>query len=88
MKETLMQRLIRAGYPESQMFHHESDLYVFATSLTDRVIDEWCREEGFKRSLFVEPFHDCVTRRTMFDIAFQYDTYWTEIAKKEGGAHE
>lgn len=32
--KTLMQRLIEAGYSEKDIFHHESDLYVFVTPIT------------------------------------------------------
>ena len=37
----LQKRLIEAGYPKTEMFHHETDLYVYATSLTKKVIDEY-----------------------------------------------
>ena len=50
---TLMEKLEAAGYPREKMYHHESDLYVFITPLTHRVIDEWFKEEGLHRHLFV-----------------------------------
>lgn len=45
----LMQRLLDAGYPPEEMDHHESDLYVFVTPLTTKVIEQWCREQDLGR---------------------------------------
>lgn len=47
--KTLMQRFIKAGYSAKDIFHHESDLYVFVTPITTRVINEWCKETGFDK---------------------------------------
>ena len=69
---TLMEKLEAAGYPRKEMYHHESDLYVFLTPLTKRVIDEWFKEEGLTRSLFVSTFRDQSTGESMYDVAFQY----------------
>lgn len=69
---TLMEKLEAAGYPRKEMYHHESDLYVFLTPLTKRVIDEWFKEKGLTRSLFVSTFKDQITGKPMYDIAFQY----------------
>lgn len=77
---TLMERLLAAGYPRAQMYHHESDLYVFATPLTMRVVEEWCKEKGFTRSWQCPMFGDQDTGRPMFDCAFQYDPYWEDRA--------
>lgn len=41
----LKQMLLDAGYPESEMYHHYSDLYVFVTPVTTKVINKWCSEE-------------------------------------------
>ena len=69
---TLMEKLEAAGYPREEMYHYESDLYVFLTPLTKRVIDEWFEEYGLTRSLFVSTFRDQITGKPMDDIAFQY----------------
>lgn len=69
---TLMEKFEAAGYPRKEMYHHESDLYVFLTPLTKRVIDEWFKEEGLTRSLFVSTFRDQITGESMYDVAFQY----------------
>lgn len=37
-----------------------------------RVIDEWFKEEGLTRSLFVSTFRDQITGKSMYDVAFQY----------------
>lgn len=52
--------------------HPDYDLYVFLTPLTKRVIDEWFKENGLTRSLFVSTFRDQITGRPMYDVAFQY----------------
>lgn len=70
--KTLKQMLLDAGYPEIEMFHHYSDLYVFVTQVTTRVIDEWCNEHGYTKSLHCPKFKDQITGRMMYDIAFQY----------------
>ena len=86
MKKTFMQRLLDAGYPVEEIFHHESDLYVYATGKTKKVILEWCRENGYSPELFMKLFHDNETGKPMYDIPFQYDPYWEE--KCSGGAEK
>ena len=68
----LMKRLVDAGYPKEEFFHHYSDLYIFATPLTQRVVNQWCKDNGYHRHLFVSTFRDQITGRTMYDCAFQY----------------
>lgn len=74
---TLMEKLKEAGYPEADIHHHCSDLYVYATPLTKQVINAHFKETGQNRSLFVKPFKDAVTGRPMYDIAFHYDPAWS-----------
>lgn len=74
--KTLMQRLVDEGYPSSEMYHHYSDLYIFATPMTQRVVNQWCKDNGYHRDLFVSTFHDQQTGRLMYDVAFQYDPFW------------
>lgn len=69
---TLIEKLIEAGYPNSDMYHHYSDLYVFVTPLTTQVIDEWFTEQKLNKALFVSRFTDQITGKPMYDIAFQY----------------
>lgn len=68
----LLQRLLDAGYPKEDVFHHGSDLYVFVTPVTKRVVEEWCKEHGYSRSWHCPMFKDQVTGRAMYDCAFQY----------------
>lgn len=75
---TLMGKLKEAGYPEADMFHHGADLYIYASDMTQRVINEWFREAGLNRTLFVSTFKDNITGRTMYDIAFQYTPAWSD----------
>lgn len=80
---TLMEELEKAGYPRERMFNHNSDLYVFVTPVTTRVINDWCVAEGINKEVFLETFKDNITGRPMYSIAFQYMPYWEERAKHE-----
>ena len=77
--KSLYQMLLAVGYPESQMAHHESDLYIYQTPLTHSVIDQWCEVNGYRREAFVSQFRDQVTGRMMYDIPFAYDPWWEKI---------
>ena len=72
MSKPLMQRLLDAGYPREEMYHHYCDLYVYVTDLTARIIEEWCKENHYRRSWHCPIFTDNITGRLMFDCAFQY----------------
>ena len=76
MTKPLIQMLINAGYPKSKIFHHESDLYIFVTPLTSKIIDEWAKTNGYNKSLFVSNFNDNITGKLMYDVAFQYYPYF------------
>lgn len=77
--KSLYQMLLAVGYPEDQMDHHESDLYIFQTPLTDAVIEQWCKANGYQRTLFVKSFCDQITNLMMYEVAFAYDPWWTKI---------
>ena len=70
--KSLMERLLEAGYPKEEMYHHCSDLYVYVTPLTTRVIDAWCAEHGYRRTWHCPVFYDQIAGRPMYDCAFQY----------------
>ena len=74
--KSLMERLLEAGYPPEDIDHHYSDLYVYVTPLTTKVIKEWADENGYGSNLrdgvFVQRFKDQIAGRMMYDIAFQY----------------
>lgn len=74
----LMDMLREAGYPEGEMFHHESDLYVFVNTLTANVIGRWLDERGYSDKRMVDVFRDKKTGRLMYDLPFQYTPYWEE----------
>lgn len=78
MSKTLIETLLEEGYPKEQMFHHESDLYIFVTPLTIRVIEKWYKDNGFDRQHHAPMFIDQITGRIMYDCYFQY---YTEDAK-------
>lgn len=81
---TLMEALEKAGYPREQMFNHNSDLYVFVTPVTTRVINDWCVAEGISKEVFLETFKGNITGRPMYSIAFQYMPYWEERRTMNG----
>lgn len=68
----LQKRLITAGYPIKEMYHHYSDLYIFVNDTTQKVIDKWCKDFNYKKDLFVSTFTDNITGRLMYDVAFQW----------------
>ena len=74
--KSLMERLLEAGYPPEDIDHHYSDLYVYVTPLTTKVITEWADENGYDSNLrdgvFVQKFRDQITGKMMYDIFFQY----------------
>lgn len=93
MNKSLMQMLEEAGYPREEMFHHESDLYIYATPLTKRVLEEWCEANGWDKRLIGDGmmcsgFKDNITGRPMYDVAFQYIPWWEEKLNKEVTTHE
>ena len=79
-----MEMLLEAGYPKEDIHHHESDLYVYVTPLTTRILEAWCKENGWDTKLVKEQgylfskFTDNTTGRKMYDIAFQYIPWWEE----------
>jgi len=73
---TLMQRLLNAGYLAEEMDHHESDLYVYVTPLTTKVIEQWCREHEYDQAWHCPTFYDQISGRLMYDCAFQYNDWW------------
>lgn len=65
---SLMQKLLDAGYPRSEMFHHCSDLYVFVTPETEKVVNEYYSQWHIKPDIF----KDNLTGKPMYDLAFCY----------------
>ena len=72
MQKTLMEMLIEAGYPKEEMDHHASDLYVYVTPLTTKVIEKWCEENRYRMSWHCPVFIDQITGKRMYDCAFQW----------------
>ena len=73
--KTLMECLLETGYPPENIYHHDSDLYVYVTPLTTKVIKEWMKDNNYTDNLngfLIQKFRDQITGRMMYDIAFQY----------------
>lgn len=81
-EQPLKQMFLDAGYPEGEMHHHFTDLYVFVTPVTTKVIDQWCSEHGYTKDWHISKFKDQVTGRPMYDCAFQ----WYEEVKENAKA--
>lgn len=79
---SLYDRLVKAGYPESEMYSWQSDLYVYVTPLTTRIIEEWCKENRYARYWHCPIFKDQITGRPMYDCIFQYAPWWDEHLKR------
>lgn len=72
MRKTLLERLLEAGYPKAEVHHHVSDLYIFVTPLTTKIVKEWCADNQFNMDWFCPKFVDQITGKMMYDCAFQY----------------
>ncbi len=74
MQKTLMEMLIEAGYPKEEMYHpsYGSDLYVYVTPLTTKVIEEWCKAYDYRMAWHCPTFKDQITGKMMYDCAFQW----------------
>ena len=73
--KSLMERLLEAGYPPEDIDHHYSDLYVYVTPPTTKVIKAWMKDNNYTDNLngfLIQKFRDQITGRKMYDIAFQY----------------
>ncbi len=68
----LMKRLLDAGYPRHLMDHHESDLYVYVTPDTTKIIKQWCKDHKFDMVWHCPIFCESDTGRPMYACAFQY----------------
>ena len=81
---TIMQRLLDAGYPAEEMYHHDSDLYVLVTNKTTAVINQWLDDNGWRRDHpLLDTFKDQITGKKVYDLAFQYLPYWEEANGSE-----
>lgn len=85
MQKTLMEMLIEAGYPKEEMDHHDSDLYVYVTPLTTKVIEEWCKAHDYRMAWHCPTFRDQITGKMMYDCAFQWYENQQEIVISKGG---
>lgn len=74
MQKTLMEMLIDAGYSKEEMYHpsYGSDLYVYVTPLTTRIIEDWCNANGYNKEWHCPTFKDQITGKMMYDCAFQW----------------
>lgn len=70
--DSLMRRLLDAGYHREEMYHHGSDLYVYVTAMTTKVIAQWCNDNGFRMDWHCPKFKDQITGAQMYDCAFQF----------------
>lgn len=83
--KSLMQMLLEAGYPKEEMDNHNSDLYVYVTPLTTKVLHDWCEANGWSKikSPLITTFTDQITGKLMYDVAFQFLPWWEEREVKQ-----
>lgn len=79
LDKPLMTSLMEAGYQAEEIDHHGSDLYVYVTPLTTKVIVEWCEAHGYRKEWHCPIFKDQITGKRMYDCAFQY---YEEVVSK------
>lgn len=79
---TIYEKLIGAGLAD-QIDHHESDLYVFISSQSTKIIGDWLLENNYGKESFISAFTDQITGKRMFDIPFAYDPWWAEKCKRQ-----
>lgn len=75
---TFIQTLLDNGYPENEMYHHGTDLYIFVTPLTTKIVKEYCNNNKYAIDWHFPTFKDQITGRLMYDCAFQYYNYKEE----------
>lgn len=75
---TFIETLLANGYPEGDIYHHGTDLYIFVTPLTTRLVKEYCKNNNFDMGWHFPTFTDQITGRLMYDCAFQYYDYKRE----------
>lgn len=63
----LMRMLVEAGYSKNEMAHSGSDLYVFVTPISSKVIKEWCYIHDYRRDWHCPVFQDQITGCLMYD---------------------
>ena len=71
-KKTMLELLLEAGYKKEDVFHHESDLYIYVTPLTTKIVEEWCNLRQYNVNWHCPKFRDQITGKMMYDCAFQY----------------
>lgn len=80
--KTLMQELLDAGYPREKMYNHESDLYVYVTPLTTRIVQAFYERKGWSSARSAPIFRSEVDGKLMYDCAFAYDDWWREKCER------
>lgn len=74
----LMQRLIAAGYPESEMEHRFSDLYVEANDIAKAVVTKWENDCWYFNGEYVETQFNMMKERYVFKCRSQYTPFWAD----------
>ena len=73
--ESLMKRLLDAGYPKTEMRHYCSSLFVYPSPLVERVLDEDCEKNAVTREDFVMQFYDSFSAKIMWELCAQYNPH-------------
>lgn len=74
----LMKMLKDAGVRPEDTDHHASDLYVYVTGTSRKVVREYNQTHTGLNKLNYDIFRDNITSRRMYDFNFQYDGDWND----------
>lgn len=72
LQKSMLEILLDSGYPKEEVFHHGSDLYIYVTPLTTKIVEEWCNLRQYNVNWHCPKFKDQITGKMMYDCAFQY----------------
>lgn len=78
--KSLYQCFLDGGIPPEEIDHHYSDLYVKVSFKSKRILEEYQKKSGIR--CFAEIFKANDGSGYWYDIAFAYDPFWIEAAKK------
>ena len=78
--KSLYQCFLDGGVPPEEISHHYSDLYVTVSLKSKRILEEFRKQSSIR--CFAEIFKANDGSGDWYDIAFAYDPFWEEAAKK------
>lgn len=78
--KSLYQCFLDGELPPEEIDHHYSDLYVKVSFKSKKILEEYQKNSGVR--CFVEIFKANDGSGYWYDIAFAYDPFWVNAARK------